>query len=608
MSFIFQRLSFKNKLLISYFVLISIPLAISSIYFFNQVIASVSRNSMEIVGQRLSQEEANLNKQVGQVEQAAHFFITNPIFNKYFENDYYNDVDRIVVTNNYIIPLISWQASMNSNISNIRFITDNHNILEGDFIEWSDRHQREKWFETTRQSVQNHGFFWEEIHSPRNYRYQKKSASSRIYSLFAKLQGLSFQTKTILEITVNPDSLFTILNSQPIGQTGYIVVADKHRTVISGSRNATQNTKLLADVRLSNHTERITVNRITYVVAVKKYPKLNCYLIGVVPLNELLKPLVRSRNIFLIMIGAGLVGLSVLAYLIAEFLLLRVKRILKAVRKIQQGNFMIHLPSREGDEIDELANDINLMADKIDELFKKAYQAELAQKEAIINALQMQINPHFIFNTLETFKMMAELRDEEELSEGLTALGNFIRYNTSIGNKLVTIRQEIENVRDYVKIQNLMLNNRLHVSFQLEESLADCRIPNLVIQPQVENAIIHGYKDREDPIVIQISIKQEASDVIIRVRDNGGGIPEERMKQIQAVLNEQNEAAISNTHRKGIGLVNVNRRLKLCFGERYGLEIGNDSGSGTEVMIRIPTAANHEAPMNQYPTFGDCRV
>ncbi|HBE76705.1 MAG TPA: hypothetical protein DDW65_02825 [Firmicutes bacterium] len=588
-----KRLSFRNKLLFSYIVLISIPITISSIYFFNKVITSVSRNSMEIVGQRLSQEESGLQNQLNQLEQAARFFDTNPIFNKYFDNNYYNDIERIVITNNYIIPLISWQASMNNNINSIRFLTDDDNIPEGEFIEWNNRHPADLWFDPMRRAVENNGLFWENIHQPRKYHYQKPGTLPQVYSMFTKLQGFSSQTPTFLEIEINPDYLFNTINLQPIGRTGYIVVTDRQKSIISGpeskrSGNVLKTAKLLARIRLNEHTERVTVNHITYVAAVKKINKLDTYLIGIVPLNEILEPLVRTRNIFIGIISAGLILLSVLAYLIAGFLLRRVKRILEAVRKIQQGDFLIRLPAAGGDEIDELADDINLMADKINELFNQVYKAEIAQKEAIINALQMQINPHFIFNTLETLKMMAEIRDEEELSEGLTALGNLIRYNTSIGSKFVTICREIENVRDYLKIQNLLLNNRLQVDFQIDETLYEWSMPNLVIQPLVENCIIHGYKDREDRITILIAIAERHNDIVIHIRDYGKGIPADRLKQIREVLNENIAEQIPGTNQKGIGLANVNKRLKLYFGMDYGLVIANGPDCGTKVSVRIP--------------------
>jgi len=279
--------------------------------------------------------------------------------------------------------------------------------------------------------------------------------------------------------------------------------------------------------------------------------------------------------------------LLLLAFWLSRLLTKKIWKISNAFYRFQEGNFDIQIPVKGEDELDKLAMDFNTMAYNMNQLINKVYKAEIAQKHAELFALQAQIKPHFIYNTLESLKMLAELHDEEKIADSLASLGNIMRQNNSIGRHLIEISTEVDNLTDYVKLQNLTNNDRINLSFSLPDDIMKFKILNLVLQPIVENSIKHGLRIGREPLNIKISGYTDGSDLYLTVKDDGKGIGADRLKELNEIINR--EPIVSDKQETGgIGLANVNKRIKLYFGNNYGVNLKSEEGKGTEVMIRIP--------------------
>jgi sensor histidine kinase YesM len=284
-------------------------------------------------------------------------------------------------------------------------------------------------------------------------------------------------------------------------------------------------------------------------------------------------------------IAIGAVGLTVLlAVILSNGLISRINTMVGAVHQIQSGDFSVHKNVQGNDEIDELAGNINLMSARINELINTVYRAETLQKETEIRALQAQINPHFLFNVLETFKMMAELNDDERLADGITSLGQLMRYNVSLSLKPTTLDAELQNLHSYINIQNLILNKRLHVDYDIPEECRSAHVPRLLLQPLVENSIKHGFSSITGNLLIHIKANLLENQLNITLSDNGTGMTGEELD----VLCKKVYSPIGDDSSHGVGLWNVNQRLKLIFGRSELQFASNSPGNGFTVIIAIP--------------------
>jgi len=257
-----------------------------------------------------------------------------------------------------------------------------------------------------------------------------------------------------------------------------------------------------------------------------------------------------------------------------------------AMKRFGQGDFEVRCEAVGEDEIAVLTNSFNQMVKDIRTLIDEAYEQEMMQQEIEMKSLQMQINPHFLYNTLDTINWITRMNGVDQIGDLTYSLGNLMRYSLS-KKDFVTIDEELKNLRDYVEIQNVRYGDRMKVSCEADSELLDTYVPKLLLQPILENAIIHGVEDKIEPALIQIRVYHEAVDLYMVVEDNGVGMSQEA---IERLLDLHPANSMKKTIRRGhtsIGVNNVNRRIQKVFGPSCGLQIQSQLGSGTKVTLRM---------------------
>jgi len=228
-------------------------------------------------------------------------------------------------------------------------------------------------------------------------------------------------------------------------------------------------------------------------------------------------------------------------------------------------------------------------------LLDREYASRISSQEAELDALQSQINPHFLYNTLECIRGQAVAEGANTISEIARALSEFFRYSMSRNEKLVFLTEELSNVKDYVKIQNYRFRDKYHLRFYFDEAdlplLKRCQLPRLTLQPIIENSLLHGVRDSElETEYIDIKADLTESRLLLRLTDYGVGIPQEKLHQINAELcnpQKQPENSIPRS-RNGIALRNINQRIQLLFGPTYGLRVFSTPNMGCTVEIVLP--------------------
>lgn len=293
-----------------------------------------------------------------------------------------------------------------------------------------------------------------------------------------------------------------------------------------------------------------------------------------------------TRNIYLFAMVAVLLLVTLFVNYIVKHMLRQFYVVMEAIRTIQKGDLGVRIEEGGNDEMGELSVQLNKMLDRIQALMQENINREVLVKNSEIRALQNQINAHFIYNVLESIKMMAEINEEYEISDAITSLGKLLRYSMKWVSRNVLLREELEYIKNYMVLINLRFDYDIYLSTNLPEELLDQEIPKMSLQPIVENAILHGIEEMAEDTNIYIKGIIEGEDCYIQVTDAGVGMTEEEVAELRRKIKGDVEVAGGKGH--GIGLKNVQDRINMAFGEGYGLEIDSKLGCYTKITMRLP--------------------
>lgn len=260
-----------------------------------------------------------------------------------------------------------------------------------------------------------------------------------------------------------------------------------------------------------------------------------------------------------------------------------IKRMKELITFISRGRFDIKLHDDSYQEITDLSDKLDLMIEKIAELTREVYKKEIFTTQARIKTLQDQINPHFLLNTLNSMKLMAINSQNADIIKTIDTLGNLMHYGLYDQDKNVLIKEELDSIRNYVAINQTRFKKSIILSIDCPEKLLEHQTLKLLLQPVVENSIKYGFRT-DRALEINILVSSVRREIIFKIADNGNGIEEGRLKYIQGCLEADTLIEIPNN----LGLMNVNSRIRMRYGMRYGLHISSAVDKGTEVTIRIP--------------------
>lgn len=345
-------------------------------------------------------------------------------------------------------------------------------------------------------------------------------------------------------------------------------------------------------------SESITMEGQKYLASSLKLDSQPWYLVSLSPLSELTGSIDEVNRVMLVFLVAYLLCcIGVVVFLTSHFTH-PIVRLVQLMRKAEKGQFNHQSAwSYRNDEVGWLYRGFISLTTQIETLIEEASQAEWKKKELEFQVLSHQINPHFLYNTLESIRWKAETHGRSDISEMVAALGNLLRLSLNQGKEITTLRREIEQLKAYVQIEQARMGQTIRILYSIEPELLSLPFLRLLLQPLVENAIQHSIRDNFEQGKILISAEREETDIVIRIIDNGKGIPAETMEKLGLDLMKE-KGTSQSTGTKGVGLRNVNERLALYFGEDYRLVIESGS-SGTAIMLKHPVMNLDEPPRDQ---------
>ena len=333
-------------------------------------------------------------------------------------------------------------------------------------------------------------------------------------------------------------------------------------------------------------TESLKAQKQNLIVSYMPVKELSGTLICVKNITQNIQDVYKARNVFVAVMALFMGVLAAFINQIVHGLLRQFYEILRSIRQVQKGDLNVVIENCGKDEMGELGTQINTMLERIRQLMEDNLKREMLMKNSEIRALQNQINAHFIYNVLESIKMMAEIDEEYAISDAVTSLGKLLRYSMKWVSGNVLVEQELEYIKDYMALINLRFDYEIYLSLNMPEVVLKQEIPKMSLQPIVENSIYHGIEQMAEDTNIYIKGYIENGDCIIEITDAGKGMTDEEVEKLR--LKIAGELDSNGGSGNGIGLKNVQDRIHIAFGESYGIEIASKLGCYTKVIVRIP--------------------
>ena len=278
-----------------------------------------------------------------------------------------------------------------------------------------------------------------------------------------------------------------------------------------------------------------------------------------------------------------LILITFLSYYIPLSITHPIRKLSEVTDQVAKGDLTVRSDVRSGAEVSVLNDSLNTMIDKINELLEQVKTEQGRLRKAEFELLQSQINPHFLYNTLDTIVWLAEAGEQKKVVDMVGSLSDFFRTSLNQGKDMVSVKEELQHSRSYLEIQQVRYQDILQYEIQVPEPLFCYLIPKITIQPLVENALYHGIKNKRGIGKIMITGKREKDYFVLIVEDNGAGMSRERLEAVREGMNQK-----SQTEKDIYALYNVNERIRLNFGQKYGLSIDSILGEGTTVQVMLP--------------------
>lgn len=296
----------------------------------------------------------------------------------------------------------------------------------------------------------------------------------------------------------------------------------------------------------------------------------------VIPVDSILIELASMRY-FILFLGIILIILaSICASFISKSITRPIDKLLVAIKKMGEGKFSTKVQVNRNDEIGNLIKKFNEMDDKISTLIEENYISSIREKEAIIMSLNIQLNPHFLYNTLNIINWIAIENNEKEISKMIISLSSMLRYTAHNNEEISDFKKDLEWLKKYIYIMQNRFENKFNVFYEIDEDVEFYKVPKLFLQPFVENSIIHGFSMIDSGGSLKITGRLEGEMVYFSVEDNGRGMDNKRIKEVM------------ETNTDNIGIRNVNNRIKLIYGDKYGVTIQSEINRGTRITINLP--------------------
>jgi two-component system sensor histidine kinase YesM len=606
------NMSLSKKLIVAYIIIIAVPIIIASFIIFRKFENNSKKDIINKSMYQLELESVNINRNFETILSTAQMVISSKRLTEYITVPHEIGLEELVQFNFEDYKNMLQIQYSNPNISGINVFTSNKNVKEiWPLVFYEDRIKNKEWYNKVLELKGS--VFWN-ISRPTNdiydLSYNQTPNWDPVVSIYRSIDYLQNGHIGVLKVSMPANVFFPKMYGSVNDLEGQIFIIDSNEKIYTnessnfitgkGLNNEYIKEEFIKNMKPGSNSFYITNSKVRMVGVYTKIEAMDSYMLNVISIDSMLDYTSMIRNMFMAGTLILITILSIVTYFITSIILKRLYIIIQTMKTIQQGDFSVEIPVRSNDEIGELAHHFRKMLRKINELIQEAVNKRAATKEAELRALQTQIDSHFIYNTLENIKMMAEIEDQYAISDSLTSLGAMMRYNMKWNSEYTTLRDEINHIKNYLSLMNMRFDNRLKLSINVDEKLMEHDLLKMSLQPIVENTIKHGLREVFDEIEGHITINAASHGKVLKIEviDNGVGMKvdelfllNKKITDIPTVKNnsKQNDTDNStNNTSTGIGLKNVNERIKLFYGDDYGIEVDSEINMYTKVIMTLP--------------------
>lgn len=579
----FRNIRITTKMVLGYFIVICIPAALITTLLYKQMYDGVLNQFAHSKQQFLDEAYGNLKVNLNQADSIYKMLQNNGTFIGYLGGHYTKSSELVYNYKSDIQPVLSFALISTPYINKLQIYKQDDKVLSldeniFDIDELDDQPQR-----SAIESLPTNQGLW--VVEPQSS---------------AKLPQLSYYRNIYNEsYTDNLGTLRVILSGNILSQFAEMTAAVNNETnmlflneqgspmlKVNDTQISTNEIKAITTALNSGKDSPFILKKYHIIVNTVDLEEIGLRAASISHTEIVVSDLRRKQVTLVSISAASLLLLSYLYYLIASSVARQIIRVSRHMKHMNEENLQPYTGNLNNDEIGSLVLSYNSMIARINELIHTVQQEQILKKEAEIKMLQAQIKPHFLYNTLESMRMLARINNDREVERMAYSLGALMRYSLSSEQDITSLDQEIKNVEHYIFIQKIRMGERLQFTMTEKGDFTKFTCPRFILQPLVENCIIHGLVDFMEVGVIVVMVEELEKELRITIEDNGHGIPEERLREIRGLLNHEGNELLSVNH-KSIGLKNVNERIKAFFGESSGIEIYSTEGAGTVYIISL---------------------
>lgn len=578
-----KSLSVSSKFTMVYFVILLFQIVITGFYLYFQASNSAIDQGKLVMEQNLMQTKASILEKEKIIENASTILAYNENIQDFFEYDYKNDAYQVEDYQFKFSPLVKNILIQNFTINSIKIYMPGTIVLEElrSFSSVSSKRNNALYKAMLKSKPKVYG--WLDPH----LEYDKiNNTSEQVFSYSTKIiSRFSYKNIAVLEMAVKEKILFDMLRNPVISSLGKVFVVNANNKIVSDNIPRLFNKNIVSvglkatDVS-SKVNEIVKVNNVNSVVISIPIDQMNCSVVGIFPVKSFNGNVKDSVT----KIIAGMILLSLflgtIIYFATNVLLSRIRKLVKAMKQVRVGHLDVSVEVKSKDEFGELASSFNLMTSRLHDLVESNYKIQIMEREAELKALESQINPHFLYNTLATISWTARKNNAADVIKITNALAKFYRLVLSKGNTLISVRDEVDIVVLYLSIQKIRFEDTLDIIYDIDENIYKYRVVKNILQPLVENALVHGIETKRGKSTLIIKAGQDNNRLWFKIIDDGLGMS-------KAAIGELLAGKIDKTSGSGYAIKNIMKRLKAYYGEEHSFEVFSKPGFGTIITITV---------------------
>lgn len=588
----FRNLSIKKKLTLSYSVIVVFPLIISLLLSNNVVTNFMLGKIADLNENSINDSSKVLNRTLDDIA----FTLLNIANNSHVREILIDDnINKTQITN---IQRYEKQKKFDSIFENIPISLMTYNaslsILgesQFDYGNWEDYSRYTK--------LMKHSNWYKELIQSKDMRILwigvtpgvENSSSYFLEAAMPIKESSSSLTRAgVVHIRVSEKDVYKALSSN--NETNEIYLIQKNGDILSCKNKAEISKNLNYRLEVPKINENIgkwyidaEKNGAKVVVNSLHIEKGNWTLVSIIPYEKLVAPLNNIRNILLFINFIFMISFLIVALFISNIISKPIIKLGMSMKKVEKGNFSGKVEVTSQDEIGRLSQNFNNMLDKVSELLIITKEQERLKRDAEFEALQAQINPHFLFNTLSSIRWAAAASGDKKVEDMVHALSILLRASITNGQEMVALETEIGILKNYLELIRMKQGSIYTFECNIDESIMKYRIPHLLLQPIVENSILHGFEELNEKGIITVTAMVEENLLKIELLDNGKGM---EGKTLEDILKKDSSTLDKKKYYKSVGLKNIHDRIKLIYGENYGIDICDGEINGTRVTLSLP--------------------